>query len=140
MKNEKKKLYVGFALASSTDEFKSEALALIDELKKSYEVLGFYGGYERYEGDEEDIAVKIVEFDVGQIRKSDMVCAICSVPSTGLGYEICYALTLGKRVVAFGRNGEDISNMVTGIRHPKFSYHWVDHLDEVPEVLKGADV
>src|SRR3990172_1861506 len=52
--------------------------------------------------------------DVAWIRLSDVLMAEVSVPSHGVGYEIGYALGLGKRVLALHREGRKVSKMIRG--------------------------
>lgn len=64
--------------------------------------------------------------DVAWIRASDVLIAEVSVPSHGAGYEIGFALGLGKRVLAIYQEGRKVSKMITGNPDPCLtvaSYH-----------------
>ena len=52
--------------------------------------------------------------DVDWIRASDVLIAEVSVPSHGVGYEIAFALGLGKPVLALYQQGRKVSKMITG--------------------------
>lgn len=52
--------------------------------------------------------------DVTWIRASDALIAEVSVPSHGVGYEIGFALGLGKPVLALYQQGRKLSKMICG--------------------------
>lgn len=52
--------------------------------------------------------------DVTWIRESDALIAEVSVPSHGVGYEIGFALGLGKPVLALYQQGRKVSKMICG--------------------------
>lgn len=52
--------------------------------------------------------------DVDWIRASEALIAEVSVPSHGVGYEIGFALGLGKPVLALYRQGRKVSKMISG--------------------------
>jgi nucleoside 2-deoxyribosyltransferase len=52
--------------------------------------------------------------DVEWIRASDVLIAEVSAPSHGVGYEIGFALGLGKRVLALYEEGRKVSKMLSG--------------------------
>lgn len=52
--------------------------------------------------------------DVTWIQESDALIAEVSVPSHGVGYEIGFALGLGKPVLALYQQGRNISKMISG--------------------------
>lgn len=52
--------------------------------------------------------------DVDWIRASDVLIAEVSVPSHGVGYEIAFALGLGKPVLCVYQTGRKVSKMITG--------------------------
>lgn len=67
--------------------------------------------------------------DVTWIRHCDVLIAEVSVPSHGVGYEIGFALGLGKRVLALHREDRRVSKMITGNPDPHLmvhSYHTVE--------------
>ena len=57
---------------------------------------------------------EVYERDVTWIRTCDVLIAEVSVPSHGVGYEIGFALGLGKPVLAISQNGRKVSKMISG--------------------------
>jgi hypothetical protein len=62
--------------------------------------------------------VSVYARDTGWIEGCDLLVAEVSTPSHGVGYEIGYALELGKRVLCLHRTGVPVSKMITGNRDP----------------------
>jgi hypothetical protein len=56
--------------------------------------------------------------DIAWISACDAVIAEVSTPSHGVGYEIAYALGLGKPVLCCYRRGARVSKMITGNASP----------------------
>lgn len=52
--------------------------------------------------------------DTDWIRECDALIAEVSIPSHGVGYEIGFALGIGKPVLALHREGRKISKMISG--------------------------
>ncbi len=64
--------------------------------------------------------------DVAWIRRCDAMVAEVSNPSLGVGYEICYALSAGKRVLCLYEKQIFLSRMLRGNRDPLltvYGYH-----------------
>ncbi len=61
--------------------------------------------------------------DVAWIEGCDLLLAEISTPSHGVGYEIGYALSLGKRVLCLHRQGRKISKMILGNPDPRLTVH-----------------
>ena len=59
--------------------------------------------------------------DITWIRASDALIAEVSVPSHGVGYEIGYALGLGKPVLAIYEEGRKVSKMISGNPDPNLT-------------------
>jgi len=69
---------------------------------------------------------EVYERDVAWIRACDALIAEVSVPSHGVGYEIGYALGIGKPVLALHQEGRKVSKMISGNPNPNLtvkSYH-----------------
>ena len=66
-------------------------------------------------------APDIYERDVIWIRKAEAFIAEVSVPSHGVGYEIGFALNVGKPVLCIHQKGRKISKMISGNPHPRLS-------------------
>ena len=60
--------------------------------------------------------VTVYDRDTGWIEGCDLLVAEVSTPSHGVGYEIGYALGLGKAVLCLYRAGSPVSKMITGNR------------------------
>ena len=56
----------------------------------------------------------VYERDVKWIRNCDVLIAEVSVPSHGVGYEIGFALGIGKPVLCLSQKGRKVSKMITG--------------------------
>jgi len=63
----------------------------------------------------------IYERDTAWIRNCEVLVAEVSTPSHGVGYEVAYALSLGKPVLCVYREGQPISKMLTGNSLPNIS-------------------
>jgi len=57
---------------------------------------------------------KVYSRDTAWIRSCDILVAEVSVPSHGVGYEIGFALGIGKPVLAVYQNGRKVSKMISG--------------------------
>ncbi len=57
---------------------------------------------------------EVYQRDTVWIRGCDVLIADVTTPSHGVGYEIGYALSLGKPVLCLHRRGVAISKMITG--------------------------
>jgi nucleoside 2-deoxyribosyltransferase len=56
----------------------------------------------------------VYERDVNWINNCDTLIAEVSVPSHGVGYEIGFALNIGKRVLCLHQKERKVSKMITG--------------------------
>lgn len=65
--------------------------------------------------------VTVYTRDTDWIECCDLLVAEVSTPSHGVGYEICYALELEKKVLCLHRGGIPISKMITGNRDPRLT-------------------
>lgn len=59
--------------------------------------------------------------DVSWISGCDLLLAEVSTPSHGVGYEIGYALSQGKKVLCLHRQGVNVSKMILGNPDPKLT-------------------
>ncbi len=57
---------------------------------------------------------EIFKSDIRFIDECDCLVAEVTMPSIGVGYEICYAVSKGKRVVCVYKKGASVSAMVLG--------------------------
>ena len=87
--------------------------------------------------EEKVVAPEVVyQRDVKWIQESRALIAEVSTPSHGVGYEIGYALSLGKPVLCCFREGVPISKMILGNDSPGLSTH---AYSSVTEALSGID-
>lgn len=97
------------------------------------------------EGDENEMsASEVFRRDVCWIEACDLLIAEVSTPSHGVGFEIGYALNLGKPVICLHRRNVKISKMISGNPHSElkiFDYaDWVDLHARIADILDGDDV
>ena len=74
--------------------------------------------------------------DIAWIQDADAIVAEVSTPSHGVGYEIAYALQLGKPVLCCYQEGITVSKMITGNDSPGLT---VRAYQDAAEVLKAVD-
>ena len=79
----------------------------------------------------------IYQRDVNWIRESHLLIAEVSTPSHGVGYEIGYALDLGKPVLCLHRVDAKVSKMITGNTHSKLAVESYNHWDEIKRILNS---
>ncbi|MBT3338804.1 MAG: hypothetical protein HN855_01570 [Anaerolineae bacterium] len=73
--------------------------------------------------------------DVNWIQTSEILLAEISVPSHGVGYEIGYALSLGKPVLCLHDANRAVSKMITGNPHPLLTIKsYKDHKQAIVEI------
>jgi nucleoside 2-deoxyribosyltransferase len=68
--------------------------------------------------------------DVEWIRACQALVAEVSTPSHGVGYEIAYALSIGKPVLCIYQEGQLVSKMLTGNSHPNIQVISYRNCDE----------
>ncbi len=69
--------------------------------------------------DLEKIEVKITDQeifnnDIGYVNECECLVAEVTIPSIGTGYEICYAVSKGKKVICIYGEDSNVSAMVSG--------------------------
>ncbi len=101
------KIYFACWITQASADFKEKIAGLTKVLKSNFEVFDFYG---HKPGEAKDVYL----YNKDLIDKCDLVVAECSQPSLGVGYEIGYALSIGKKVKAFALEDIVISRMITG--------------------------
>ena len=72
----------------------------------------------------------VYERDVNWIRTCDALIAEVSVPSHGVGYEIGFALNIGKPVLCLYSEERRVSKMITGNADPALTVRSYATLDE----------
>lgn len=75
--------------------------------------------------------------DVTWIRACDVLIAEVSVPSHGVGYEIGFALGIGKPVLAISQKGRKVSKMILGNPDPKLTVKTYETSAEAVQVMEA---
>jgi len=109
------KIYFSASIAGGR-KYLSIYKKIVAHLKNNgHEVLSEHIIREDIFSDEEKWAPKnVFEQDIKWLDESDVVVAEVSNPSLGVGYEICYALNKGLKVLCAYEVGLFISKMITG--------------------------
>jgi nucleoside 2-deoxyribosyltransferase len=72
----------------------------------------------------------VYERDVNWIKNCDVLIAEVSVPSHGVGYEIAFALGIGKPVLCIHEKGRKVSKMISGNPDPELATKSYSNLEE----------
>jgi nucleoside 2-deoxyribosyltransferase len=81
------------------------------------------------------LAADVYARDVRWIAECDFLLAEVSTPSHGVGYEIGYALSLGKKVLCLYRKGRKVSKMILGNPHPQLTIRTYEDPDQAVQLL-----
>jgi nucleoside 2-deoxyribosyltransferase len=81
--------------------------------------------------------IDIYQRDVNWIRDSHILIAEISTPSHGVGYEIGYALDLGKPVLCLHKADVKVSKMIIGNPHPKLRVESYKMWGEIERILNS---
>jgi nucleoside 2-deoxyribosyltransferase len=73
--------------------------------------------------------------DVAWIKDCDLLLAEVSTPSHGVGYEIAFALSFGKRVLCLHRQGIKVSKMILGNPHPQLTIRSYESAEQAVHLL-----
>jgi nucleoside 2-deoxyribosyltransferase len=80
--------------------------------------------------------LEVYSRDVAWIKSSDVLIAEVSAPSHGVGYEIGFALSLGKRVLALYEEGRKVSKMISGNPDPHLNVASYKSSDEAVALIR----
>ncbi len=80
---------------------------------------------------------EVYERDVNWIRAADVLVAEVSTPSHGVGYEIAYALGLGKPVLACYRQDKAVSKMISGNPDPNLVLRSYETATEALQIIRN---
>lgn len=89
----------------------------------------------KLEGIEDPIVV--YNRDIQWIRESDILIAEISTPSHGVGYEIGFALQLGKSVICLYQKGIIVSKMIIGNLDPKLTTYAYQDISDAIQFMLG---
>ncbi len=79
----------------------------------------------------------VYERDVNWIKNCDVLIAEVSVPSHGVGYEIAFALGIGKPVLCIHELGRKVSKMITGNPDPAIITKSYENLQEASSLARA---
>ena len=74
--------------------------------------------------------------DINWIEDSHALIAEVSTPSHGVGYEIAYALSMGKPVLCLHQQARQVSKMITGNYHPGIRVSSYKSPDEIMPLIR----
>ncbi len=80
--------------------------------------------------------LEVYSRDVAWIRASEALIAEVSAPSHGVGYEIGFALRLGKPVLALYEQGRKVSKMISGNPDPNLSVKSYKNPEHAVELIR----
>lgn len=80
---------------------------------------------------------QVYERDVAWIRACDALIAEVSTPSHGVGYEVAFALSLGKTVLCCYKEGQPVSKMLTGNSHPNLHLATYQNVGEAVQAVRA---
>ena len=103
-------VYVACSLTHAPEEFRQKVKLFKDKLRPICNIMDFRGLTN-------DPPREVFNWDIHEcVRKSDLVVAICDLPSTGLGYEIGTQVEArGAHCLAMAHDKAFISDFIIGI-------------------------
>ena len=92
--------------------------------------------------DEEKVVAPAAVYarDAAWIRAAQALIAEVSVPSHGVGYEIAFALGLGKQVFCLYQQGRSVSKMITGNPDPHLKVVSYQTVEEAVRLVRDFAV
>ncbi|MEM2933376.1 MAG: nucleoside 2-deoxyribosyltransferase [Methanocellales archaeon] len=79
---------------------------------------------------------QIFQRDLKSLREADFVVAEVSMPSLGVGYEVCEALHLGKPTLCLCREEVDLSTLINGNPSPLIRIQRYRDVQECASIIK----
>lgn len=112
-------------------------LEIINLLKNYGEVLTEHIGHQHLT-DQGEVGItdeEIYERDMAWLKSSDIIVAEVTTVSLGVGYEVAYAETLGKKVICLYREqeGKRLSGMLSGNKNIIIQTY--KGIEELPEIF-----
>jgi nucleoside 2-deoxyribosyltransferase len=80
---------------------------------------------------------EVYERDVAWINGCDALLAEVSTPSHGVGYEVAYALSIGKPVLCVYQAGQPTSKMLTGNSHAHIRVNSYQNTENAIEIVRS---
>jgi nucleoside 2-deoxyribosyltransferase len=81
--------------------------------------------------------VDVYHRDTQWITECQAMVTEVSTPSHGVGYEIGYALSLGKPVLCLHQSGIKVSKMITGNQDPLLQISKYQSGNEIPVIIRN---
>ena len=82
-------------------------------------------------------AGEVYERDVAWIRDCNVLVAEVSTPSHGVGYEVAYALSIGKPVLCIHQQDRPVSKMLSGNSHPRIRVSGYQDAGQAVEMIRS---
>jgi 2'-deoxynucleoside 5'-phosphate N-hydrolase len=79
----------------------------------------------------------VYERDIAWINACDVLVAEVSTPSHGVGYEIAYALSIGKAVLCLHQAGRPVSKMLSGNSQSRIQVNSYQNADDAIKILRS---
>jgi nucleoside 2-deoxyribosyltransferase len=79
----------------------------------------------------------VYERDIAWINDCEALVAEVSTPSHGVGYEVAYALSIGKPVLCLYQAGRPISKMLTGNSHTHIQVNSYQNSDNAMAIVRS---
>lgn len=110
---------------------------MVEAFEKSYaEVLTKHVANPSLSANGENIPLEeIYKRDIELLKQCDIVFADITVPSLGVGYELAYAESLGKRIYAVYEKDVNVSGLIRGNKNITFFAY--ESIDEVLNRICG---
>lgn len=107
--------------------------------KQGFEVMSWHVVDTSLENTESVMSEKeIFERDMGLIEESDILLAEVTVPSIGVGYEVCHAIHKGIPVICMHKKGANVSSMVLGNIYDKIMTIEYSDIDELKTIIMDS--
>jgi nucleoside 2-deoxyribosyltransferase len=80
---------------------------------------------------------EVYERDVAWIKECEAMVAEVSTPSHGVGYEVAFALSLGKPVLCIYQENQTVSKMLSGNSHPCIQVNQYCNTEHAIELMRS---
>lgn len=123
------KIYLAFSIRGESQS-RCELSKLVDKIQEKDTIVNlecinnFLSGH----GDDDLTAKEIHDRDIKWIKEADVLIAMCTKASLGVGYEIANAIALRKQVLVFNQVDNKLSAMIAGSAATVFNYEDTNNL------------
>lgn len=134
------KFYLSAPITQADDESRVVAKEIYTKLLKHGSVLDEHVVRDDVLGwsdKQEKEGFNFYEFDTKKIEESNAVVALVTNPSTGIGYELAYALDRGKPVLALCKEGIHLTKMLTHNTNPLFKCSFYSSTSEIEKLVSS---